>query len=600
MITRCLLLHAWFIMLSCAEVCGQAEMSAKERALQDIRDNKCNDLVSDYNDLLFAAHAFKGNKPTIPVPPVLDPDCHDCKEPGHKDKIQPVIDAFIEKSLQPESDMLRKLLRIIRDKSLLLDGDFKAGDGLIPGSYKNPDAYACLNNFDDHELDKMLLLFEQRLDNKASMMLAKYGRDPDRFIGGVALYLTVLRNLNLLGYTNQSWDEELAPWIIAYYEKYKRRLFDQHQYQLYPGIFYLPHTMALMGAEDYLSSPSIQSKVAPYDLKQEDEVINTWNKAIASMHFKLKITYVGDGFNNEGDRVKVRFSGEAEIRCRVGGGANNSCYNWELEQGKKMIFKIEEVELRDVQNDKDTVVTTYAGPNSFSVPVQFNVNMCDATPVFRMFFDRLWPEKEIYHNNHEGNIETPILYRLVSATLGKVNTGSIRKEVSKMKAAAREFSEADMEAWNSRMEAHAKDPGYFDTEQGKRDLAIARQLKEKFGSVSLQDQEQLNKVNDIRKRMDDQQKKDAQYFGSASWQQDNQNLLDASKRGLHIMQKATGGALSLNKLELPFVTGKVVPVDGAVGDDGGSALQALESGNLNYHSSFHVRLENAPDDRDHM
>lgn len=586
---------------------SQADEAAKAKALKDLVNNNCDNLIKDYNDMLFAINAMKKSKPEIPVPPALDIDCHDCKEQGYEDKNQPIIDAFIKKSVQPESDLIKTLLRILRDKTILLGGKFTHGNvSLVPDTYDDPNTYSCLNYFKDDEMRDMLAFLENRMYEKISMMLKKYKSQGEYFIAGAALYLGVSRDLALLDYDrygNTSFDE-LAYWSTKYYERSRDRLFNQYQYQLYPGIFYMPRDMLLMmgGDDSYFTQQKTVLDNSKYKLENQNGVMKAWNEAITFMHFRLKISYDGTGFSQSGDRVNVHFSGETEVRCRVDGSHQTPCYTWETENGN-MTFKVKQVEFHDVQSTHDTIVTTYSGPEEFTVPVKFNINMCDNAPVFRMFFDRLWPQEEHYHNNHEGAVTTPMLYRLVSATLGKVNTGGLEKEVEKMKTKANNnpYSEADMEAWNQRMEAHANDPNYFKTEQGKKDLATAQQLKQKYGSISSADQQKLQQVRDAKASMDKKEQGDANYFGSAEWHADNQQLQQASRKGLQVMQNFTGGALSLNKLELPFKTGSKIPVKGSVGDSGPGLMIAVANGtDVNYNSTFTITLENAPDDKDNM
>ncbi len=585
---------------------AQTGESAREKALKDVVNNNCNKLIQEYNDMLFAINVMKKNKPQIPVPPVLDIDCHDCKEQGYKDKNQPIIDAFVKKSIQPESNFIGTLLKILRDKTILLNGNFSPGNtSLIPDSYGNSNSYSCLNYFKDDEIKEMMLFLEDRMHDKISMMLNKYKDQGEHFIAGAALYLNVSRNLSLLGYDdgkNTPFDE-LAYWCTQYYEKTRNRLFNQFQYQLYPGFFYIPRNMMLLGVdESYFAERKLSYDGNKYNLENEDGVIKAWNHAISFMHFKLKINYSGIGLSKNGNKVNVRFNGEALVRCRVDGSHQKPCYTWETEDGN-MTFYVQQAEFHVFQNANDPVVTTYRGPEKFTVPVKFNINMCDKTPVFRMFFDRLWPEEEHYYNNHEGMISTPMLYRLVNATIGKANTGSIEKEVTEMKkkAAAGKYSEAEMEAWNQRMEAHGNDPNYFKTTQGKKDLAMAQQLRKQYGSISASDQEKLQQVRDAKASMDKKEQQDPNYLGSAQWESDNQKMQQASRQGLQVMQNFTGGALSLNKLELPFMIGNKIPVDGIVGDTGKGLLVAISSGaDVNYNSTFTITLENIPNDKDNI
>lgn len=531
----------------------------------------------------------------IPVPPVLYEDCHDCKEQGYEDRNQPVIDAFIKKSTQPESDFIGLILEIARTKELLLGVDNSGGTGLFPDHYvDNTDHYSCLKHLDNYEMKEMLYVLEGRMYDKISMMRQKYGREGEYFKAGAALYLSVLRSLALLGYNTDEKSDlaELAFWSTKFYEKTRDRLFKQFQYQLYPGIFYIPRDMMMLGVdESYFAKRKLTYDGNKYKIEKEDGVVKTFNEAISFMHFKLKINYMGNGRGQNGDMVKVRFNGEVELRCRVNGSQQEPCFEWVPESGGSMTFKIEQAEFQG--HDKEVI--TYSGPVEFSVPVQFYVNMCDDQPLFRMTFDRLWPQEEHYKHNQAGELNTPMLYHLISATLGSANTENLKKEVDKLKSQSGKYNEAEMEAWNARMEAHGNDSSYFKTEQGRKDLAMARQLKKQFGSVSKSDQKKMQQLKDIKKSME--QKHDTSYV---AYFEDQQKLKQAANDVQKVMQRATGGAMSLNKLELPFKPGSDIPVDGILGNSGGKTSLTVGSGQLNYSGSFKITLENTPDEKDNL
>ncbi|MCZ2460268.1 MAG: hypothetical protein LC128_11680 [Chitinophagales bacterium] len=566
----------------------------KAKALKDI-SNDCTSLKEKYDAIEGWIKAHKGTHPEIPIPPLIDPDCHDCKENNYTDKNQPIIDAFNKKSVQPESDMISTLLQIAKDKTILLGGHSTVGGSLVSSSYDNGDAYPCLNNITDNDIQKSIDFLALWAKEKIDMMVKKYMNSGDYFLGGVQYYFSVLRDLSLLGYTKGDLNDDFKTWAKNYYEKYKNRLLKQYQYQLYPGIFYLPRDIEMMGIK-LEDRKKLVNNNGQFSIEHVNEVAEAWNKAISLMHFKLTISYSGDGLDKDGNKVTVRFGGETEIRCRVITSDEGPCYTWEPENGNTMTFKIEQAEF--LGHDKEALA--YAGPKEFNVPVKFNINMCDKEPVFRIFFDRLWPTEEHYKSNQAGEMTIPMLYRVVSSTLSKANTENLKKEINKYKKAENNFSESEMEAWNRRMTVHGNDSNYFKTAQGKKDLAIARKLKAQFGSVSSADQKKMDSLLIIKKSIERKEKANPNYIGSAEYFRDRQKLKEASATGNRIMEKSTGGALTLNKLELPFKIGSTQPVNGTVGDDEGTTLLAIENGELNYKSSFKIELINTPDNRDNM
>ncbi len=563
---------------------------------------KNSDVCDDKNTFITIQNwisTHKGTQPETPVPPVIDPDCHDCMENNYTDKNKQIIDDFMHKSVQPEEDMIINLLHIIKDKTIRLGGKFNASTRMVPSSYDNENAYPCLSAIDDRDLQRSFDFLVMREKQKIDLMIKKFEHDGDYFIGGVIYYFNVLRDLEILGYEVGSInsDKDLITWANNYYEKYKDRLLNHYQYQLYPKIFYIPHEMSLLGVD--LSSSKIihnNGHTSIEKLDETDAIVETWNKAISLMHFKLKISYSGDGSGEENDKAKVSFEGETEIRCRVVNTEDGPCYTWEPENGKTMTFKIEHAEFHDY----DKGVFTYAGPKEFNTPVQFNVNMCNKEPVFRMIFDRLWPENEVYNSPAGVSVIAPMLNTLVSATLSKANIESIKKESKKFSQAESQYNKSDMEAWNKRMELHRNDRNYFKTAQGKKDLAIAKNLQKQYGSVSAQDQNDMNQLLNIKDSIEENSKSNPNYTSSPEYFEDMRKLRIASGKGQQVMQNFTGGALTLNKLELPFKIGSPEPVNGTIGEDNVMTKSSLTGGAFKFSGRFKVELINFPDNRDNI
>ena len=451
-------------------VCGQARTTA-QKGLDDKVAKNCVEYKKEVDAIKIWIAAHKNTKPAIPVPPVVDPECHDCNEVNPTDQKQAIIDAFNNKSKQPEADMITTLLKIEREKSLLTS-DNNTSPQNTQGSASSNSGMACLYDLSDDEIQRYISFLMNREVDKANGMLDTYYNRGEFFPGGIQFYLMVMRDRAMLGFGDDNLEDTKIPaWIKEYFNKYKNRLFNEYQYQLFPAIFYLPRQMELLGAD--LTYNKVVNHNGQYDLEKIDEVTEAWNKAISFMHFKLTIDYVGDGSDQDGDMAKVRFNGETELKCQINRGHQNPCFEWGPETSGLMTFKIKQVEFHG--HDKEVV--TYDGPSEFSVPVHFNVNMCDDQPEFRMFFDRLWPQEEHYKHNQVGELTTPLLYRVVSATLGNANEKSLEKEVDKMKASTGKYSETEMEAWNQRMEAHANDPNYFKTAQGKKGTRYGAAIK---------------------------------------------------------------------------------------------------------------------------
>lgn len=504
-------------------------------------------------------NAHKGTKPAIPTPPVIDPDCHDCKDKNPSNESQKEIDAFAKKANEPEAGMIKTILAIARQKALLGEGG-----NILPGDNMPYNGkYSCLNNPSDAELKKMFEFLEKREWEKASGMIMKYKNNGDYFIGGIRYYLDVLRSLTLTGYLLNNTDipPEVLSWIIKYYVKYQDRFFHQYQYQLFTPLFYLPRQVALLGGIVEGSGHKLVKVNGNYELQDYNPVIEMFKKAIGFMHFHLKITYTGEGNGASGDHEQVKMTGEANLQCeRIINDDGSDCFEWKATNGL-MQFNVDEAWFTG--HDKEKI--DYESPKKFSVPVNFNVNMCDKDPVFRMYFDALWPKEEHYNHNQAGELDKPLLYTLISATLGSINKGNIMKYVDKMQQDMPD--EKEMEAWNERMEAHGNDPAYFKTPQGKKDLATARQLKKKYGSISPDEQKNVNAMKDAMKN------------------KDYDKIKSNSRKLLKSEQEMTGGALTLNKLELPFKIGNAMAVDGSL---------SSEASNEGYKGVFKITLQNTP------
>ncbi|MBS1631783.1 MAG: hypothetical protein JST10_04320, partial [Bacteroidetes bacterium] len=118
---------------------------------------KNSDVCDDKNTFITIQNwisTHKGTQPETPVPPVIDPDCHDCMENNYTDKNKQIIDDFMHKSVQPEEDMIINLLHIIKDKTIRLGGKFNASTRMVPSSYDNENAYPCLSAIDDRDLQR--------------------------------------------------------------------------------------------------------------------------------------------------------------------------------------------------------------------------------------------------------------------------------------------------------------------------------------------------------------------------------------------------------------------------------------------------------------
>lgn len=431
----------------------------------------CGELQPKFDALLAWYKASRGTKPAIPVPLVIEPDCVQCKDGSHDDPNQPLIDNFVQKNAQPEADMIKGVLEIARQKIL-----HNAGGNVLPGDHYPDNGTTCFDKMGDDDLKKILDLAESRLQYKAGYMVSTYKTSPEYFLGGLPFYLSVLRQLQLLGYTqNDGMDNpELMTWVKAYYQKYQQRLLSQYQYNLYPGVFYLPRQVMLMGMDLPETKELAKDDNGDYVIKVHDEALELINKAITFMHFKLKIKLDATGHSETGGALRAVINGECELFCSLTTtNDGESCYEWKGDNNNSIKFKVDQLIFSNHEG-----IMNYKGPNEFLNGFDLNLALCDKGPQFILTMQDVGPPSELFNvPSQDGKMNELVLNNVISSLFGSIMADATLDRLKKMQS-----QESELEALAQRGEAHKNDPNYANTPQGKKDKAMMLQLQKQFGT----------------------------------------------------------------------------------------------------------------------
>src|SRR5438477_11351740 len=166
------------------------------------------------------------------------------------------------------------------------------------------------------------------------------------------------------------------------------------------------------------------------------------------MHFKLKVDFEARGHGDNGGQYHALVNGEVEIQCKLQEGG---CYVWEPVNGNTMNFEVKEVLFQSDQGK-----ASYAGPQTFSVPVTIKVDMCADNPTLRLAFNSFGDPQETYNVSGGGTAQAQILYGLAMATLGSVNLDKMKSQADQLKTKADQFKghEGEIDVAAKRLNQH--------------------------------------------------------------------------------------------------------------------------------------------------
>jgi hypothetical protein len=571
---------SFFLLNGRVAVAQKKWLESDEEQMEKIRKNFCNLAWPQYMEIKNWIATHK-EKPEIPVPPAMDVQCYDCTGPRGEDKNEARAQAFIEASAKPESDMIRTLLSIQRAFVLLGGKDVYA----LNEDANQPACMRKMSNFDFNE--KIMWLLKRIYEGKALAMARKYYTHPEMEYAGTRFLLACGREIGLYGGDNSEAPEYYGKWLQAYFSTFEDRLTRQYQYQLYP------RTISLVRELDLATGSERHDELG---YKMYD-----WRKRLGEfMHFSLRVSFEAVGHGENGVKYHAKVTGETEVACLL---PDSACMRWETIEGGNMTFRVEEVVFQSDQG-----MARYKGPQTFTVPVTVEVDVCNESPRLKLSLDRFGAEEETYVSGEGAEFQTPLLYSLAMATLGSGNMGKMLSQANELNANA-DMSPAgqrDVDAAAKRMRAHDGDTNYIKTAQGKADLKLMQQMSGKMGGSKnwkpndpsmrpdagrMKNLDNLHKMNEAY-RARDAKLTQAGYIGSEAYYQD-QAKIDALRGQVDMQAITRPVGLNLNPLtiEMPFQTGVPQVVDQVRKDK--VAEVAGSSGSWDF-GQFHVTMENKP------
>jgi hypothetical protein len=306
-------------------------------------------------------------------------------------------------------------------------------------------------------------------------------------------------------------------------------------------------------------------------------------------NYSLKVEFEAQGHGDNGGKYHALVKGETEVRVKQ----VNDCYEIELVNGKEMQFRVEEVVFKSDQGS-----ATYAGPQTFSSPIDVSLTDCKA-PKFKIAFGSFGDAGETYSTSDGADFQSPLLYSLAMATLGSANLNRMQNDAQNIKQKADQYKgkEAEVDAAARRLNEHKNDPNYVKTPQGKADMALMNQMARSQGydpTTIRPDSKRMKNLDNLRAMNVKQQevnKKFTQpgYVGSAEYQNDQQELSKLkSNVNMNDLTNAIGFDANALEIEAPFTIGVPKPVDKIQKD---KIKEIAGSQNGWEFGQFHVTLE---------
>ncbi len=443
------------------------------KTLEDVQREFCQKYAGSFDNIESWIRENKGKKPELAVPPAVELDCSECGTEHHRNISQNKIDEYIRQLAKPESDYITRLNEIERAQGMAFG---------MPPDYAQlpPDLVKCARHISQEaiENDKKALM-NRIFDDKVRETVYRYENEPRyawTLINTVCYYIKYYINIlgyshlygsgpagiterNDQGYVNLQFADEYA---LKLYEKnysyYKKQLYEQYHYNIYPNLMPI--------ARDYLLNGG-------HDEKLENNLLEYINESISFMHFKLKIH-----FEETGPAWHYTLKGETVLRCRLvpDTAFYSWCYAFEPADGKGLKMKMDNIAITPPGATAD-----YIGPNEADNPFIIRVNLCDGSPILHLIFTRFGISGQSVTHVEGKDVTGPAPMQPLGYFVPDIATAN--KKLEEQKELANDFKshmsvyETAMKEWAS----HRNDANFKNTPQGKRDYALILQFQHQTG-----------------------------------------------------------------------------------------------------------------------
>jgi hypothetical protein len=526
----------------------------------DPGDQKLNTLVRDFckkNTPVFDKidawiKSQKGNKPALTAPPAVEYDCSECGTENHKNVNVNKIDAYIKQLGKPESGYISQLIDI-EHQLLLLTGDHPDYNSLPK------DILNCITHLSQEAIEKDIKTLMNRIfDDKVKETYYKFSNETKyawALINTLSYYIRYY--IAVVGYSHSSSsgngsteikddrgyinmqiaDDLLASLYEKNYLYYKDQLFKQYHYNIYPNLMPLSRDYLLEGG---------------HDNKLENDVVGYINEGISFMHFKLKLT-----FEETGPEWHYTMKGETLLRCNLvpDTAFYTWCYVFEPTNGKGLTMKMDNVAITPPGATAD-----YTGPNETDNPFIIRVNLCNGSPVLHLIFTTFGIKGQMIVHADGKDITGPAPWQPMGYFAPDL--ASAQKKLAEQKDLANDFKshESEYKAAMQEWAAHRNDPGFKNTSQGKKDIALIMQFQHQTGvqtpylngytgQKTPSSSQNMDQYKQMQAKINEMKKKSAGDPNYEGQQKDMQEIQDMQKA---IMQNSSAANVTDNNKLMTF------------------------------------------------
>ena len=314
----------------------------------------------------FAQHA---PKPTVPVPPMVDPPCHVCGSTAQTQG-EAQVAAWVAQSQQPEMNYITALLTMSKYIQLVGGAD---------SEMLTAPAQKALAQFGtpDSIMASAAKLAERLMVGKAIPMAERYDSEPKQAYAGITFLLATAKDDALLGNDQDHALENQAlemteKWEDSINQKIQSDVISGHKYNLCPVYGEIVRTVALLGGQE------------PQNMDQYAQMLKKLQNLVKfNVSLDLKVTIEAAN----GSHMNAEWQGNAKLTLNL--DLANSCYTPEFDNGSQMAVKVTNWEMVNIainpNGSKETIPITLTSSHAYNVKLGTpQLNLCDPQPIFQM------------------------------------------------------------------------------------------------------------------------------------------------------------------------------------------------------------------------
>jgi hypothetical protein len=420
-----------------------------------------------------AAHTLARSRihPPAPVPPLLDPPCTPCSDPGTPSDADQQIAAWVQQSEEPELDYITRLLAIERSLEM-----FDGMEGNL-----SPEAISALKPFgavfakrtgddaDQIQLDAIKLA-QRLVDYKVEDMFSAYHKEPKQAYAGIKLILDATRTIATMtskdGYDPSDHGVDLARrWEQIVVDKVQNDVLQGDNYNLCPAYGTALRTLAMLGGPADVTDQMQQTlqkidKFLNFDVAMDLHALTLTAKGEAVMDLTWHMT------------SKLHIALESS---KTGG----ACYTPSF-KGNKMNVQVVNW---SIQNEGDEV--TLKSPRNFNVTMTNpTINICDKNPTLAIPFSGGFPDETVEAKGvtKPGQFFSAMLTQVVSANV--MTLPSIQKMTGNTSPSPTPVAQSGYDP-QAELNAHKGDISWIMGAQGQAAIAaIQKQAIGKFSTIA--------------------------------------------------------------------------------------------------------------------